>query len=330
MTVFVTGGAGYIGSTVVRDLVEAGDRVVVYDNLYQGHRAAVHPEAVFVHGDLADRVLLDRTLAAHRPEAVMHFASHTLVGESMEKPFLYLGDNVRNGLNLLESAVAHGVQKFILSSTANLFGVAEEMPIQPEATIVPGSPYGESKYILERMLQWMDRIYGMRYAALRYFNACGAVSTDHGEDHSPETHIIPIVLQVALGQREHIVVYGDDYDTPDGTCVRDYVHIQDLSQAHILALRALDGGSRTYNLGNGNGFSLLEVVAAARQVTGHSIPVRFGARRPGDPPILIAGSERARRELGWTPRFTRLEQIIESAWAWHRAHPRGFNERAAA
>ena len=330
MNVFVTGGAGYIGSTAVRDLIEAGDRVVVYDNLYQGHRAAVHHDAVFVDGDLADRALLDATMAAHRPDAIMHFASHTLVGESMEKPFLYLGDNIRNGLNLLESAVNHGVGKFILSSTANLFGAAEVMPIEPEAPIVPGSPYGESKFILERMLHWMDRVYGMRFAALRYFNACGAVSPDHGEDHTPETHIIPIVLQVALGQREHVVIYGTDYDTPDGTCVRDYVHIKDLSQAHILALRALDAGSRTYNLGNGNGFSLLQVVEAARAVTRHPIPVRYGARRPGDPATLIAGSDRVRRELGWKPEYPELKQILESAWAWHKAHPHGFEERAVA
>ncbi len=325
MTVLVTGGAGYIGSTAVHDLVEAGERVIVYDNLYQGHRAAVHPDAVFVEGDLADRALLDETMAAHSPDAVMHFASHTLVGESMHQPFLYLGDNVRNGLNLLESCVAHGVHRFILSSTANLFGEIDALPIEAGARIVPGSPYGESKYILERLLHWMDRVYGMRYAALRYFNACGAVSADHGEQHDPETHLIPIVLQVALGQRERLTIFGNDYDTPDGTCVRDYVHIKDLSQAHILALRALDAGSRTYNLGNGSGFSILEVVETAREVTGHPIPVTFGPRRPGDPATLVAGSDAIRRELGWAPAYPDLRAIIESAWAWHRAHPHGFD-----
>ncbi|MFQ5617183.1 MAG: UDP-glucose 4-epimerase GalE, partial [Anaerolineales bacterium] len=242
MKVFVTGGAGYIGSTVVSELVAAGDSVIVFDNLQQGHRAAVHPDAVFIEGDLANRSAIAGALATHKPNAIMHFASNTLVGESVEKPFMYLGDNVRNGLNLLESAVEHGVRRFILSSTANLFDDPEEIPITDDERIVPGSPYGESKSILERVLYWMDRIYGMRYAALRYFNACGAASPDLGEDHDPEYHLIPLVLQVALGQRGKIIVFGDDYDTPDGTCIRDYIHVIDLAQAHILALRALDQG----------------------------------------------------------------------------------------
>lgn len=324
MKVFVTGGAGYIGSTVVAELLAAGDSVVVFDNLYQGHQAAVHPQAVFVQGDLADRSAIDAALAEHRPDGIMHFASYTLVGESVTHPFMYLGDNVRNALNLLESAIQHDVRRFILSSTANLFDDPEEIPIKASERIVPGSPYGESKYLIERLLHWMDKIYGLRYAALRYFNACGAHSSDLGEDHTPETHLIPLVLQVALGQREHITVFGNDYPTPDGTCVRDYVHVIDLAQAHILALRSLDKGSRKYNLGNGQGFSVQEVVEVARQVTGHPIPVKIGPRRPGDPATLIADSQAIKQELGWEPRYTTLRSIIETAWAWHQKHPNGY------
>lgn len=325
MKILVTGGAGYIGSIVVEELVKAGDSVVVLDNLYQGHRAAVHPAAEFVEGDLADRALIDAIMQQHQPEAIMHFASHTLVGESMAEPFLYLGENVTNGLNLLQSALAHGVNRFILSSTANLFDDPEHMPITETERIVPGSPYGESKYILERFLYWLDRVKGMRYAALRYFNACGA-SAERGEDHDPELHIIPILFQVALGQREKVLVFGDDYPTPDGTCVRDYIHVLDLAQAHILALRALDQGSRVYNLGNGQGFTVMEVVNMVREVTGHPIPAEVIARRPGDPAILIASSDKIRRELGWQPQYTDLRDIIESAWRWHQAHPNGYDD----
>lgn len=324
MKVFVTGGAGYIGSTVVSELISQGESVIVFDNLSQGHCEAVHPRASFIVGDLADRNLVDEVLATYQPDAIMHFASHTLVGESVEKPFLYLRDNVTNGLNLLESAIAHGVRRFILSSTANLFGLPEHIPIDEAAAIRPGSPYGESKFILERLLYWMDQMYGLRYASLRYFNACGAYAPDRGEDHDPETHLIPVVLQVALGQREKVIVFGDDYDTPDGTCIRDYVHVVDLAQAHILALRALGEGSRTYNLGNGKGFSVREVIETAREVTGREIPVEIGPRRPGDPAILIASSDRIRQELGWKPRYTSLREILESAWAWHQKHPYGY------
>ncbi|HRW48339.1 MAG TPA: UDP-glucose 4-epimerase GalE, partial [Caldilinea sp.] len=263
MKVLVTGGAGYIGSITVEQLIKGGEEVVVFDNLYQGHRDAVHPDAAFVQGDLKDRAAIDAALAAHKPDAIMHFASYTLVGESMQHPFMYLGDNITNGLNLLQSAHEHGVKKFILSSTANLFDKPERMPIDENERIVPGSPYGESKNILERMLYWLDVTQGMRYACLRYFNACGA-SEERGEDHTPETHIIPLILQVALGQRADFAIFGDDYPTPDGTCVRDYVHVVDLAQAHILALRALDDGSRTYNLGSGRGFSVKEVIDMAR------------------------------------------------------------------
>jgi UDP-glucose 4-epimerase len=327
MRVLVTGGAGYIGSEAVAQLCGAGHEVTVLDSLFQGHRAAVDPRAELVEADLADRAALQRTFAARRPEAVMHFASQTLVGESMEKPFLHLGDNVRNGINLLEAAAEHGTGRFILSSTANLFGLPDREPIDETSRIDPGSPYGESKFILERMLRWMDDRFAMRYAALRYFNAAGAASPERGEDHDPETHLIPLVLQVALGQRESVTIYGDDYDTPDGTCVRDYIHVVDLADAHIRALNALDSGSRTYNLGNGQGYSVREVIEVAREVTGHAIPAVVGPRRPGDPATLVAASDRIRAELGWAPRYGDLRAIIRSAWEWHRLHPRGYADR---
>lgn len=323
MKILVTGGAGYIGSATVEMLINQGDEVIIMDNLYQGHLDAVHPQAVFVQADLADKAAIDAVLAAHKPDGIMHFASHTLVGESMERPFLYLRDNIVNGLNLIESAVEHGVKRFILSSTANLFDDPERMPIDETERIVPGSPYGESKHILERYLHWMDRIYGMRYACLRYFNACGA-TPERGEHHNPETHLIAIVLEVALGKREKVVIYGDDYNTPDGTCVRDYIHISDLASAHILAMRSLDKGSRKYNLGNGKGYSVREVIETARAVTGHPIPAEIGPRRPGDPDVLIASSETINHDLGWVPRYPKLRDIIQSAWDWHVAHPDGY------
>lgn len=327
MKILVTGGAGYIGSITVERLIEAGEEVVVFDNLYQGHRDAVHPDAVFIQGDLADKAAVEAAIATHKPDGIMHFASYTLVGESVEKPFLYLRDNIVNGLNLIEAAVAHGVKGFILSSTANLFDDPERMPIDEEERIVPGSPYGESKFILERYLYWMDRLYDMRYCCLRYFNACGATET-RGEDHDPETHLIPLVLEVALGQREKIVIFGNDYDTPDGTCVRDYIHVVDLAEAHILAMREiLSGGqSRKYNLGNGRGFSVKQVIDTAREVTGHPIPAEIGPRRPGDPDILIASSETINHELSWRPIYPDLRQIIEMAWQWHVANPQGYEK----
>lgn len=323
MRVLVTGGAGYIGSITVEQLVAAGAEVVVFDNLSQGHRAAVHPQAQFAEGDLADRAAVDAVMAAARPDAIMHFASRTLVGESMTAPFLYLGENLLNGVNLLQSAIEHGVRRVILSSTANLFDKPAHIPIADDEAIVPGSPYGESKYILERMLYWLERTHGLRYAALRYFNAAGA-SESRGEDHDPETHLIPLVLQVAQGRRAAVHIFGDDYPTPDGTPVRDYIHVIDLAQAHILALAALDQGSRTHNLGNGQGFSVKEVIETACAVTGRPIPTEIGPRRPGDPAVLIAGSERIRRELGWRPKYPALRTIIESAWRWHGAHPDGY------
>lgn len=327
MNILVTGGAGYIGSIVTEELIKQGEQVVVFDNLSYGHRAAVHPDARFVAGDLADRPAVRAVFAHHPIDAVMHFASYTLVGESMEYPFMYLGDNVTNGLNLLREAVDHGVRRFILSSTANLFDEPEDIPIDEDEQIIPGSPYGESKYVLERVLHWLDRLHGFRYAALRYFNAAGASpSGERGEDHKPETHLIPITLQVALGQRDKIVIFGDDYPTRDGTCVRDYIHVVDLAQAHILALKALDEGSQTYNLGNGRGFTVREVIETCRRVTGHPIPAEVGDRRPGDPPVLIASSDRIRGELGWTPQYPDLETIVAHAWTWHRTHPDGYKD----
>lgn len=325
MRILVTGGAGYIGSVVAAELVAAGHRVVVFDNLSQGHRDAVPQEATLIVGDLADRAAIDRVFTEHAIDAVMHFASRTLVGESMQQPFLYLSDNVVNGLNLLQSMVAHDVKRIILSSTANLFDRPRRMPIDEDEDIVPGSPYGESKNILERTLGWLERTLGLRYAALRYFNAAGG-TPERGEDHAPEMHLIPLVLSVALGQRDQVTIFGDDYPTPDGTCVRDYIHIVDLAQAHILALEALDRGSAVYNLGNGEGFSVKQVVEAARQITGHAIPTTIGPRRPGDPATLVASSEKIRRELGWQPRYPSLREIIASAWEWHRTHPRGYEE----
>jgi UDP-glucose 4-epimerase len=327
MKILVTGGAGYIGSITVERLIKDGAEVVVFDNLYQGHVDAVHPEAVFVQGDLADKAAIEAVIGQHKPDGIMHFASYTLVGESVEKPFLYLRDNIVNGLNLLESAVTHGVKGFILSSTANLFDDPEQIPIAETERIVPGSPYGESKHLLERYLHWMDRLYGMKYACLRYFNACGATEA-RGEDHDPETHLIPLVLEVALGKRDKIVIFGDDYDTPDGTCVRDYIHVIDLAEAHILAMKTLlDGGeSRKYNLGNGRGFSVKQVIDTARDVTGHPIPAEIGPRRAGDPDILIASSETINHDLGWRPQYPELRSIIQMAWDWHVVHPDGYKK----
>jgi UDP-glucose 4-epimerase len=325
MTVLVTGGAGYIGSVVTERLVEQGEDVVVYDDLSQGHRSAVHPGARLVVANLADPEALQSVFRQHAFDAVMHFAGHTLVGESFAEPFRYLGANVRNGLTLLETAVAHGVRRFILSSTANLFDAAAVIPIGADARVVPGSPYGESKYILERVLAWLDRTVGLRYAALRYFNVAGA-SRRFGEDHEPETHLIANVLHVALGRRSSIEVYGTDYPTPDGTCIRDYIHVLDLADAHIQALRAVEHGSLVCNLGNGRGYSVLEVVEMTRALTGSAIPVERRPRRPGDPAVLVADNAAAMRELDWHPRHGKLCAIIESAWRWRRDHPDGYQE----
>ncbi|HEX2619585.1 MAG TPA: UDP-glucose 4-epimerase GalE [Phototrophicaceae bacterium] len=335
MKVLVSGGAGYIGSHTVSLLIEKGYEVVVYDSLIAGHRAAIHPDAQFVEGDLLDKNALSRFFqsqirdSAPPFDGVLHFASHIQVGESMKNPFKYLHDNVVAMLNLLEMTTQHGVDRFILSSTANLFDAPERIPINEDEALVPGSVYGETKYIGERMLMWMERIYGLKYCCLRYFNAAGAHPNGTiGEDHHPETHLIPIMLQVALGQRESMTVFGEDYDTPDGTCIRDYVHVMDLADAHILALEALaDGRSRVYNLGSGQGYSVKEVLDTARAVTGHPIPITTGERRAGDLARLVADSTRIKNELGWNPQYAELRQIVETAWKWHSSHPKGYDDR---
>jgi UDP-glucose 4-epimerase len=326
MKVLVTGGAGYIGSHVVQALIERGDEVVVFDNLGAGHRQAVHEQAMLVVGDLLNKDDLNALFEAHSFEGILHFASHIQVGESMRKPFLYLHDNVVGLMNILEVAVAHDVKRFILSSTAALFGDPQTMPIPEDETRQPGSIYGETKYMSERLLQWMDELYGMKYCALRYFNACGAHPDGHiGEAHDPETHLIPLILQVALGQRDDIAIFGTDYPTPDGTAIRDYVHVMDLADAHLLALDALaEGESCVYNLGSGSGYSVREVIEMARKVTGHAIPARETERRAGDLPVLVADSARIRSELGWQPKYDDVSKIIETAWRWHSTHPNGY------
>lgn len=321
MNVLVAGGAGYIGSVAVEELLKAGHNVVVYDNLSKGHRAAVHPDARFVEGNLADRECLLSALKGC--DAVLHFAADSLVGESMKDPGKYFRNNIGNTLALLDAMREAGVCKIVFSSTAAVYGEPTRIPISEADPHLPTNPYGESKLIIERILRWYEKIHGFRYAVLRYFNAAGA-SQRCGEDHSPESHLIPIILQVALGKREKLDIFGNDYPTPDGTCVRDYVHVIDLASAHILALGALDRGSCTYNLGNGKGFSVGEVVDVARKVTGHAIPVVMSPRRSGDPAELVASSDAIRRDLGWQPQHAKLEDIVASAWEWHRHHPNGY------
>jgi UDP-glucose 4-epimerase len=299
--------------------------VVVFDNLSSGHRAAVPAEAAWIYADLASPEAIRKAIATHRPEAVMHFAARSLVGESMAQPFAYLRDNLMDGLNLLEACVDAGVSQFILSSTANVFGDPKVALIDEGADIAPGSPYGESKWGLERALYWLGETRGIQYTCLRYFNAAGA-SPERGEHHEPETHLIPLVLQVAAGQRDSITIFGDDYDTPDGTCIRDYVHVLDLAEAHILALEGMSDAHRVFHLGNGTGFSVRQVIEAARAATGAPIPAVVGARRPGDPPRLVASSALIRNVLGWTPRHTDLEQIIATAWRWHQSNPAGYTD----
>ena len=326
MKVLVTGGAGYIGSHVVQLLAERDYHVVVFDNLSKGNRGAVHPDATLIVADLHDRAALAAAFKAHQFAGILHFASQIQVSESMRKPFNYLRDNLYTFINLLECASQHNVKRFILSSTANLYDQPTRLPIDESEALIPGSIYGETKYMAERLLAWMDRLYGIKYCCLRYFNACGAHPDGHiGEAHDPESHLIPLVLQVALGQRDAIEIYGTDYDTPDGSCIRDYVHVLDLARAHILALEALaHGESRVYNLGSGSGYSVREVIDAARKVTGHPIPAIEAPRRPGDLPVLVADSEKIGRELGWETEYNNLEAIIQTAWNWHRRHPNGY------
>jgi len=320
----VTGGAGYVGSHMVAALLSRGDDVVVLDNLRTGHRQAVLPPARLVEADLADPAAVDAILGDGPWDAVFHFASLSLVGESMRQPFRYLAENGMNGIRLIDACVRHGVNRFVLSSTANLFGTPEEMPIPATARIDPGSPYGESKWMIERALLWADRIHGLRSACLRYFNAAGAAPDGRlGEDHDPETHLIPLVIDATLGRGPEVTVFGTDYPTPDGTCIRDYVHVADLADAHLLALEQLGAGSVTWNLGNGAGHSVLEVVQAVERLMGRRVPHRLGERRAGDPAVLVAGASRA-VDAGWRPRFAAMEQIVGTALAWREAHPGGY------
>ena len=330
MNILVTGGAGYIGSVTTERLISRGHRVVVLDNLATGHLGAVHPEAAFVRADVADKNAVSRAVREHEVEAALHFAAFSLVGESMREPFKYFDNNSAGTLRLLETLVNENVTRFVLSSTAALFGLPERLPIAEDAAIKPGSVYGESKWLIERMLGWLKETSGLGYTTLRYFNAAGA-SARYGEDHDPETHLIPLVLQVAAGEREGIQIFGDDYPTPDGTCVRDYVHVQDLAEAHLLAVEALEPGEgHAYNLGNGQGFSVQEVIEVCREVTGRPIPTHLAPRRPGDPAALVADSRLIQRELGWRPRYTELRDIVASAWAWHQAHPDGYGSEGVA
>lgn len=326
MNILVTGGAGYIGSHTVRLLGAGQDRVVVYDNLVKGHRDAV-PESLLVQGDLFDSWKLMDTIQRYEINAVVHFAAYSLVGESMEKPQDYYRNNVEGTLNLLNVMLARGVDKLVFSSTAAVYGEPEISPIKEDAPKAPTNVYGRTKLIMENAMADYSRAYGLKYIALRYFNACGAdASGDIGEDHQPESHLIPLVLQTCLGKRESIKIFGDDYPTPDGTCIRDYIHVTDLAQAHALALKALQTGhpSDVYNLGNSSGFSVREIIAAAEAVTGIAIRKETGARRPGDPAVLVAGSDKIKRELGWQPRYTDIKEIIATAWRWHQAHPCGY------
>ena len=324
MRVLVTGGAGYIGSVVTEELIKDGHEAVVYDSLYKGHREAVDPKAIFVQGDLMDGDALRRTLADNGIEAVIHMAADSLVGESVTNPSKYYRNNVVAGLNLLDAMRDCGVNRLVFSSTAAVYGEPAKQPIEETDPTKPTNPYGETKLTFEHALHWFDQAYGLRYASLRYFNAAGA-SERCGEVHDPETHLIPIVLQVAMGKRSHVEVYGDDYPTRDHTCVRDYIHVIDLARAHILSLGVLDKSSRIYNLGcGGDGYTVLEVIKTARDVTGQEIPVKVGPRRPGDPAVLIASSDRIRRELNWQPTMQDLRVIIESAWRWMQRHPNGY------
>jgi UDP-glucose 4-epimerase len=323
--VLVTGGAGYIGSVVTAQLLQKGCEVVVFDNLSNAGRKAVPPGARLVVGDTADRVALDRVLGEQRVDAVMHFAAFIEAGESMKTPAKYFRNNTANSLTLLEAVVAHKVPRFVFSSTAALYGTPERTPIEETDPLHPTNVYGESKLLVERMLAWFHQIHGLRYACLRYFNAAGAAG-EQGEDHHPESHLIPLAIQVALGQREHIAIYGTDYPTPDGTCVRDYIHVSDLASAHLLVLDALREKEKLiYNLGNGQGFSVREVIDTVRRVTTHAIPVRESGRRAGDPAVLVAASNKIRSELHWQPQFPSLEAIVRSAWDWRRAHPNGYS-----
>ncbi len=323
MNILVTGGAGYIGSAAAAALLGAGQRVTVFDDLSHGHRAAVPAAACFVQGDLNDRAAVAAVCAETKFDAVMHFAGFIEAGESMKDPGLFFHNNVSGALNVIEESVRHGCRRFVLSSTAAIFA-SSDAPLSESAPLQPANAYGETKRMVEQMLGWYHRLYGLKYAALRYFNAAGALP-DRGEAHRPESHLIPRVLAVALGRADSITLFGTDYPTPDGTCIRDYIHIADLVSAHLLVLAALDKTDvLEYNLGNGTGCSNQQVIETARAITGHPIPVQKLPRRPGDAPRLVASSEKIRRELGWQPQYPELKDIIASAWEWHRTHPNGY------
>jgi len=328
MAILVTGGAGYIGSHTVAELLEAKEEVVIIDNLQKGHKQAVLGGA-FYEGDLRDEAFLDKVFKENDIEAVVHFAADSLVGESVKDPLKYYNNNVVSTLKLLTKMNEYNVKKIVFSSTAATYGEPENIPILETDRTFPTNPYGETKLAVEKALKWADNAYGIKYISLRYFNAAGAhLSGKIGEDHNPETHLIPLVLQAALGKRDSISIFGTDYNTPDGTCIRDYIHVIDLAQAHILALKKLaeSGESGIYNLGNGKGFSVKEVIELARKITGVNIKAVETARREGDPAVLVASSERARKELGWNPKYDKLETIIETAWNWHKNNPDGFKD----
>lgn len=328
MAVLVTGGAGYIGSHTVAELIDAKEEVVVVDNLSQGHRQALLGGKLYV-GDIRDADFMETVFKENDIESVIHFAAYSLVGESMQNPAKYYDNNVYGTQRLLEIMKKYGTKRIVFSSTAATYGEPQTVPIEETAPTQPTNTYGETKLSMERMMKWFDAAHGIKYVALRYFNAAGAHHSGRiGEDHSPETHLVPLILQVPLGKREHVSIFGDDYPTEDGTCIRDYLHVSDLADAHLLALERLRSGgeSSVYNLGSGKGFSVKEMIDVARKVTGHPIPAVLEPRRAGDPAVLIASSAKAKRELNWSPRRDNLEEIVESAWNWHRQHPEGFTE----
>lgn len=330
MKFLVVGGAGYIGSHAVKQLCQAGHDVTVIDNLLTGHRDAVNEKATFVLGDIRDKEVLEKVFAKTQFDGVFHFAANSLVGESMEIPLVYFDNNVGGMISLLETMEKYGVNKLIFSSTAAVYGDVKETPISETVPTNPASPYGESKRMMEQIIHWCDQAYGIKYVSLRYFNVAGADSeTLIGEDHNPESHLIPIVLQVALGQREVIQIFGDDYATPDGTCIRDYVHVDDLIQAHLLAFEYLNNNnpSEIFNLGSNQGYSVKEIIETSRKVTGHAIPAKIVDRRPGDPASLIASSEKARTILSWRPQYDSIQTIIQTAWNWHESHPNGYDDK---
>lgn len=327
MTILVLGGAGYIGSHTVFELIDRGEDVVIADNLQTGHLGAVHPKARFYKGDIKNIEFLDNLFAKEKIDAVIHFAANSLVGESMTDPLKYYDNNLYGTMVLLQSMVKNNVGKIVFSSTAATYGEPENIPILESDRKEPTNTYGETKLAMEKMMKWVSGAHGLKFVSLRYFNACGAhKSGEIGEDHNPETHLIPLILQVPNNKREKINIFGDDYNTPDGTCIRDYIHVTDLAEAHILAVEYLKKGSESniFNLGNGIGFSVKEVVETARKVTGHPIPAEISPRRAGDPAQLVASSEKAVKILGWKPQHADLEEIIASAWKWHQNHPNGF------